>query len=96
LFTEVTLEAAKSYSSTSSSSGKLVFNINKEPKLVPNKEEGPKEADPADFPASPGVSADNDQLDTVDQARSKVVARRAPAPDRGAGVNASVFGRKKR
>ena len=73
-----------------------MFNINKEPKLVPNKEEGPKEADTADFPASPGGSADNDQLDTVDQARSKVVARRAPAPDRGAGVNASVFGRKKR
>ena len=96
LFTEVTLEAAKSYSSTSSSSGKLVFNINKEPKLVPNKEEGPEATDTADFPASPGGSADNDQLDTVDQARSKVVARRAPAPDRGAGVNASVFGRKKR
>ena len=39
LFTEVTLEAQKSYSSTSSSGGKLVFNINKEPKAVANKEE---------------------------------------------------------
>lgn len=39
LFTEVTLEAQKSYSSTSSSSGKLVFNINKEPKVIPNKEQ---------------------------------------------------------
>ena len=39
LFTEVTLEAQKSYSSTSSSGGKLVFNINKEPKVVPNVEQ---------------------------------------------------------
>ena len=36
LFTEVTLEAQKSYSSTTSSSGKMVFNINKEPKAIPN------------------------------------------------------------
>ena len=40
LFTDVTLEAQKSYSSTTSSGGKLVFNINKEPKAVPNKEQG--------------------------------------------------------
>ena len=39
MFTEVTLEAQKSYSSTSSSGGKLVFNINKEPKVVPNVEQ---------------------------------------------------------
>jgi hypothetical protein len=39
LFTEVTLEAQKSYSSTSSSGGKLVFNINKEPRVVPNVEQ---------------------------------------------------------
>ena len=38
LFTNVTLEAQKSYSSTASSGGKLVFNINKEPKAVANKE----------------------------------------------------------
>jgi hypothetical protein len=38
LFTEVTLEAQKSYSSTSSSGGKLVFSINKEPRVVPNVE----------------------------------------------------------
>ena len=36
LFTQVTIEAEKSYSSTSSSGGKLVFNINKEPKAVAN------------------------------------------------------------
>jgi hypothetical protein len=39
LFTEVTLEAQKSYSSTASSSGKLVFNINKTPKEIPNVEQ---------------------------------------------------------
>lgn len=39
LFTDVTLEAQKSYSSTASSGGLLVFNINKEPKAVANKEE---------------------------------------------------------
>ena len=38
LFTQVTLEAQKSYSSTASSSGKLVFNINKVPKAEPNVE----------------------------------------------------------
>jgi hypothetical protein len=36
LFTQVTLEAQKSYSSTTSSGGKMVFNINKEAKAVPN------------------------------------------------------------
>ena len=40
LFTSVTLEAQKSYSSTSSSGGKLVFNINKEPKSIDNAELG--------------------------------------------------------
>jgi hypothetical protein len=39
LFTQVTLEATKSYSSTASSGGKLVFNINKEPKAEPNVEQ---------------------------------------------------------
>ena len=38
LFTQVTLEAQKSYSSTSSSGGKLVFNINKTPKEILNVE----------------------------------------------------------
>jgi len=39
LFTQVTLEAQKSYSSTSSSGGKLVFNINKTPREIPNVEQ---------------------------------------------------------
>ena len=38
LFSEVTLEAQKSYSSTSSSGGKLVFGINEKPQAIPNVE----------------------------------------------------------
>ena len=68
LFTEVTLEAQKSYSSTSSSGGKLVFNINKQPKVEPNVEQsattdapGPSQAgELVDFipPASRVTAAD--------------------------------------
>ena len=68
LFTEVTLEAQKSYSSTSSSGGKLVFNINKQPKSEPNVEKtvttdapGPSQAgELVDFipPASRVTAAD--------------------------------------
>ena len=68
LFTEVTLEAQKSYSSTSSSGGKLVFNINKQPKAEPNIEKsvttdapGPSQAgELVDFipPASKVTAAD--------------------------------------
>jgi hypothetical protein len=38
LFTQVTLEAQKSYSSTASSGGKLVFGINEKPQAIPNVE----------------------------------------------------------
>ena len=38
LFSQVTLEAQKSYSSTSSSGGKLVFGINEKPQAIPNVE----------------------------------------------------------
>ena len=48
LFTNVTLEAQKSYSSTSSSGGKLVFSINKEPKAVANTEQGSTTDAPGD------------------------------------------------
>jgi hypothetical protein len=48
LFTNVTLEAQKSYSSTSSSGGKLVFNINKEPKAVANTEQSSTTDAPGD------------------------------------------------
>jgi hypothetical protein len=46
LFTEVTLEAQKSYSSTASSGGKMVFNINKKPKVEPNVEQSGTAGDP--------------------------------------------------
>jgi len=39
LFSQVTLEAQKSYSSTASSGGKLVFGINEKPQAIPNVEQ---------------------------------------------------------
>ena len=79
LFTEVTLEAQKSYSSTSSSGGKLVFNINKEPKAIPNVEKAATTDAPGSSQAGelgdymgPGVSSD--KLDQRSQARSGVTA----------------------
>ena len=68
LFTEVTLEAQKSYSSTSSSGGKLVFNINKEPKAIANTERASTTDVPGDSQA--GELGDNmgpstDELDAV-------------------------------
>ena len=92
LFTEVSLEAQKSYSSTSSSSGKLVFNINKEPRVVDNVEQ-------AAVTDAPGISqagklGDNmgpDKLNQVSQQRSSVkAAGDTTKPD------PKVFGRAKR
>ena len=80
LFTEVTLEAQKSYSSTSSSGGKLVFNINKEPKAIPNVERTATTNAPGNSDAGelvdymgPG-SASTAKLDQRSQARSGVTA----------------------
>jgi len=67
LFTEVTLEAQKSYSSTSSSGGKLVFNINKEPKVEPNVEKSATTN-------APGASQAGDLVDYIPP-RSSVTAR---------------------
>lgn len=67
LFTDVTLEAQKSYSSTASSGGKLVFNINKEPKVVANKEE-------SDTTDAPGSSQAGELVDYIPP-RSSVTAR---------------------
>lgn len=71
LFTQVTLEAQKSYSSTSSSSGKLVFNINKEPKAIPNVEKAATTDAPGDSDAGelvdymgPGVSTNKLDAET--------------------------------
>ena len=71
LFTEVTLEAQKSYSSTSSSGGKLVFNINKTPKTIPNEDSGPgPEAAPAVAPAKTSTA----DLDAVADRSSDIKA----------------------
>lgn len=80
LFTQVTLEAQKSYSSTASSGGKLVFNINKEPSVINNVEKtattdapGTSQAgELVDFMGPGATSAD--QLNRVSQARSDVTA----------------------
>jgi len=68
LFTQVTLEAQKSYSSTSSSGGKLVFNINKEPKVIDNVEKAATTDAPGDSNAGEmvdymGPEASTDKLD---------------------------------
>jgi hypothetical protein len=72
LFTQVTLEAQKSYSSTSSSGGKLVFNINKTPKEILNTDQAPAEIATDTTPAKNST----DDLDTVTQKRSGVTARK--------------------
>jgi hypothetical protein len=70
LFTEVTLEAQKSYSSTSSSSGKFVFNINKTPKEIPNVEENATTD-------APGPSQAGELVDYIPP-RSKIKAAGEP------------------
>jgi hypothetical protein len=67
LFTEVTLEAQKSYSSTASSGGKLVFNINKDPKKVAN-------ADASGANDIVDYKPDPDRLNNFGQQRSGVTA----------------------
>ena len=73
LFTQVTLEAQKSYSSTASSAGKLVFNINKEPRVVPNAEQDSTTDAPGDSEAGElvdfmGPGDDTEKLDQVGKA----------------------------
>ena len=72
LFTEVTLEAQKSYSSTASSGGKLVFNINKEPKAIANVEKAATTDEPGDSQAGElgdymGPGGDTEKLNQVDK-----------------------------
>lgn len=86
LFTQVTLEAQKSYSSTASSGGKLVFNINKEPKAVPNRE-----------PTSTTGDSEKDQAgELVDYIppRSSVTARAGGIEDEKLGTE-KALGRKR-
>jgi hypothetical protein len=80
LFTEVTLEAQKSYSSTSSSGGKLVFNINKEPRVIDNVEKAattnaPGASDAGELVDYMGPGATSTAtLNQVGQTRSDVTA----------------------
>jgi len=63
LFSEVTLEAQKSYSSTSSSGGKLVFGINEKPQAIPNVEK-------ASTTDAPGASQAGELVDYMGPAVS--------------------------
>lgn len=103
LFTEVTLEAQKSYSSTSSSGGKLVFNINKEPRVIPNVEKsattdapGASQAGELGDNIGPGSDKLTDKLDAIAQGRLKGpgagIARSEVEPKTDAGT----LGREKR
>jgi len=98
LFTEVTLEAQKSYSSTSSSGGKLVFNINKEPKAIPNVEKGATTDAPGDSEA--GELTDfmgTDELDAeTNKTRLKGPGAKAAKQKSDPNFDVSVTGREKR
>jgi hypothetical protein len=99
LFTEVTLEAQKSYSSTSSSSGKLVFNINKEPRAIDNVEKAATTDAPGDSKAGemvdymgPGVSADTLDAET-DKKRLTGPGARAAKQNQAPRMTKDVLGR---
>jgi hypothetical protein len=96
LFTDVTLEAQKSYSSTASSGGKLVFSINKDPKKIPNQDDESESA-----VAQAATRTSPEELDAVTQKRSGITARAGGVAEDEAEVvkpprdNVSVFGRKR-
>jgi hypothetical protein len=99
LFTEVTLEAQKSYSSTASSGGKLVFNINKEPKAIANVEKSATTDAPGDSKAGelvdymgPGVGADNLDAET-DKKRLTGPGAKAAKQSQGPKMTKDVLGR---
>lgn len=99
LFTQVTLEAQKSYSSTSSSSGKLVFNINKEPRAIDNVEQAATTDAPGDSQAGelvdymgPGVSANTLDAET-DKKRLTGPGARAANQNQAPRMTKDVLGR---
>ena len=99
LFTEVTLEAQKSYSSTSSSGGKLVFNINKEPRAINNVERGATTDAPGDSQAGEldDYISPDEKLDQVGKApRLTGPGAKAARQDREPNFDASVTGRERR
>ena len=102
LFTQVTLEAQKSYSSTASSGGKLVFNINKEPLAIPNVEKAATTDAPGDSQAGelvdymgPGVSTDTLDAET-DKKRLTGPGARAAKQNQAVKMTKDVLGREKR
>lgn len=86
LFTDVTLEAQKSYSSTSSSAGKLVFNINKEPKIIPNVEQSATTD-------TPGPNRAGELVDYIPPTSSVTAA---DPTGKSAGSDVDVLGRQRR
>ena len=89
LFTEVTLEAQKSYSSTSSSGGKLVFNINKEPRAVANVDSSAVAGQDSPTKTNPGEIVDN-----IPQQRTSLKAATGKLEPKKA--DDAVYGRKRR
>jgi hypothetical protein len=101
LFTEVTLEAQKSYSSTSSSAGKLVFNINKEPKAIANVEErsttdAPGSSQAGELVNYMGPETQTDQLDQYTDRRLTGPGAKAARSTSDARTDAGTLGREKR
>jgi hypothetical protein len=91
LFSQVTLEAQKSYSSTSSSGGKLVFGINEKPQAIPNIEKAATTDAPGTSKAGElvdymGPAVSTGKLDAAAQARPRlkgpgVKTAKEPEPD---------------
>ena len=94
LFTDVTLEAQKSYSSTASSGGKLVFSINKDPKKIPNQDDESESA-----VAQTTTKTSPEELDAATQKRSGIIARAGGVAEdeivKPPRDNVPMFGRKR-
>jgi hypothetical protein len=99
LFSEVTLEAQKSYSSTSSSGGKLVFGINEKPQAIPNVEKAATTDAPGASQAGelvdymgPGVSTDTLDAET-DKKRLTGPGAKAAKQSQAVKMTKDVLGR---
>jgi len=99
LFSEVTLEAQKSYSSTASSGGKLVFGINEKPQAIPNVEKaattdapGPSRAGELVDYMGPGVSTDTLDAET-DKKRLTGPGAKAAKQSQAVKMTKDVLGR---
>ena len=99
LFSQVTLEAQKSYSSTSSSGGKLVFGINEKPQAIPNVEKAATTDAPGASQAGelvdymgPGVSTDTLDAET-DKKRLTGPGAKAAKQSQAVKMTKDVLGR---